>query len=486
MKINRLGIVEIQNLLRSGDLTIDDVLDASFRQIELLDKKVGAFNLVIKEKAYKRGEELTKRLAEGAPFRLMEGISIILKDNMLSKGDKTTASSKMLEGYVSPYDSHVVELLEKEGAIIIGKSNLDEFAMGSSTEHSAFGVSRNPWDLKKVPGGSSGGSAAAVAACMAPMALGSDTGGSVRQPASFCGLVGIKPTYGRVSRFGLISFASSLDQIGPLTRSVEDMAISLEAISGHDIRDSTSSREKVPHYLDYLSKDIKGLRVGILDDPFLNDLDEGVAKEFEKSAQILKDQGAITEKINIPGIANAIEAYFIIAPSEVCSNLSRFDGLKYGLAPENPSSCEDIYIKSRTKGFGNEVKRRIMIGNFALSAGHYDAYYKKAYKVRNLVKRAMDRALEKVDVILMPTTPTTAFGFGDNLKNPLKMYLSDIFTACANLSGHPAISVPSGLSNGLPVGMQFIAKHFEEGLLFTVSHALEKGRGKIEMPNLGE
>lgn len=486
-KLNNLGVLELKKLIKNREIKVSDILDDCFDRIEKVEEKVHAFNSLMKDKAYAKAEAIEKDLEMGKEdLKLLEGIPVILKDNMLSKDDPTTASSRMLEGYKSVYNGHVVDLLESHGAIPIGKSNLDEFAMGSSTEHSAFGVSRNPWDLNKVPGGSSGGSSAAVAASMAPIALGSDTGGSVRQPASFCGLVGIKPTYGRVSRHGLISFASSLDQIGPLTRSVEDMALAMEAIAGYDPKDSTSSTKEVPHYIDSIKGDISNLKIGILEDPFLEGLDEGVAKEFKKSESIFRDLGAKTEKINIPGIGNAIEAYFIIAPSEVCSNLSRFDGLKYGLAPKDPDSYNDIYIKSRTNGFGNEVKRRIMIGNYALSAGHYDAYYKKAYRVRHLVKRAIDEALEKVDVILMPTTPTTAFGFGDNLKNPLKMYLSDIFTACANLSGHPAISVPSGLYEGMPVGMQLLGRHFDEALLLKVSYALEQARGELKMPNLGD
>ena len=477
---------EITDMIKKGELKAVDVAKAFLDRAEALEAKIGAFNYLNRDSIIQRAEGVDAKRARGETLGGLAGVPVIVKDNMLSQGEPTTCSSKIMEGYISVFDATVVARLKNADALTFGKSNLDEFAMGSSTENSAFKLSRNPWDLDRVPGGSSGGSSAAVAADVAPIALGSDTGGSIRQPAAFCGIYGLKPTYGRVSRYGLVSFGSSLDQIGPFARYTADIATSMNAMAGFDRNDSTSAKEGVPDYTSFLNKDISSFTIGVLEDDSLVNVDPEIASEMERSIEIFKSLGAKIEKIKVPSISHSIEAYYVIAPAEVSSNLSRFDGIKYGLAPKNPENIEDIYFQSRTEGFGDEVKRRVMIGNFVLSAGHYNAYHRKAYQVRQVLKDEFDQAFAKVDVVLLPTTPTTAFKFGENVKDPVKMYLSDIFTACANLAGIPGISIPTGAPEGLPVGLQLLGKQFGEGDLIALSSAFEKANKFTGKPRIGE
>ena len=406
-----------------------------------------------------------------------------MKDNILSIGDLTTSASKILKNYVGIYDSTVVKKIKENNMPILGKTNMDEFAMGSSNENSSIKSVSNVWDTDRVPGGSSGGSAAAVAALETPIALGSDTGGSVRQPASLSGIVGIKPTYGRVSRYGLMAFGSSLDQIGVLAKTTEDAAETLKVIAGYDEMDSTSADIEVQNYTEYLNRDIKGLKIGIPREYFTESLDSEIKKVIDNSINILREQGAVIKEVSLPHTKYAVPTYYIIACAEAASNLSRFDGVRYGYRGSN-DNIEDMYVKSRSEGFGKEVKRRIMLGNYVLSSGFYDAYYKKASQVRRLIKNDFDKVLEEVDVILTPTSPTTAFKKGEKIQDPMQMYLADIYTVSANLAGLPAISVPAGFVNGLPVGMQMTGKYFDEGTLFRVSDKFEKIRGKIIYPNL--
>jgi aspartyl-tRNA(Asn)/glutamyl-tRNA(Gln) amidotransferase subunit A len=380
----------------------------------------------------------------------------------------------MLENYIPPYNATVVEKLLEEGAVILGKSNLDEFAMGSSTENSAFKTTKNPWDLSRVPGGSSGGSAAAIAADEAAFALGSDTGGSIRQPASLCGVVGMKPTYGLVSRYGLVAFASSLDQIGPFTKDVTDCAIVLNTIIGHDPKDSTSLKIDKPDYTSYLKEDIKGLRIGVAKEFFGEGIEEGVKETVQESIKVLQDLGAEIIDISIPYVEYALPAYYIIASAEASSNLARYDGIRYGHIAEKYEDLIDMYMVTRSEGFGKEVKRRIMLGTYALSSGYYDAYYKKALKVRTLIKNDFEKAFEKCDVIVGPTSPTVAFKIGERANDPLAMYLADIYTVSVNIAGLPGISIPCGLSDGLPVGLQIIGRHFDEGKILNVAYAFEQ------------
>ncbi len=484
MKLYKLKAFELINLIKRKEISVKEVVESFFDRVNKVESKVDAFLHLYQERATEQAIKADERIKKGEKIRALEGIPMVLKDNILSKGDKTTAASKMLENYVAPYDATVVEKLKEAGSIIIGKATLDEFAMGSSGEYSAFKLAKNPWDLTRVPGGSSSGSTACVAANMSPLALGSETGGSVRQPAAFCGVVGLKPSYGRISRYGLITFASSLDQIAPLAQDVRDIALTMNVIAGHDEKETTSAKVSVPNYLDSLDKDIKGIKVGILKKELLSGADKEILDEYERTYKILEGLGAIIEEIEIKDINYSIEVYFTINPSEVSSNLARLDGLKYGLAPKDPKTLSEIYNYSRANGFGQEVKRRIMIGNFVLSADHYESYYIKACKVRNIIKQSFNDVFRKVDVVLMPTTPTKAFKFGENTNDPVKMYLSDMFTIPANLTGNAAISVPTTIKNGLPIGMQFIANNFEEALLLKVAHAFERERGSLEEPNL--
>lgn len=467
-------ISELKDLLHKKEITVSDLVDESYKRIQEVDDKVGAFLTLNEENARTYAKELDEALGSRNEFGLLFGMPIGVKDNIVTKGLRTTCASKILENFDPIYDATVVKHLQTAEAVTIGKLNMDEFAMGSSTENSGYKPTRNPWNLETVPGGSSGGSAAAVAAGEVPFSLGSDTGGSIRQPAAFCGVVGLKPTYGRVSRFGLVAFASSLDQIGPITRNVEDNAYLLQAISGVDEMDSTSANVDVPDFLSSLTGDVKGLKIAVPKEY----LGEGVQEEVKQSVldalKVLEGLGATWEEVSLPHSKYALATYYLLSSSEASANLSRFDGVRYGYRTDNAENLIDLYKQSRAEGFGNEVKRRIMLGTFALSSGYYDAYYKKAQKVRTLIKKDFEDVFEKYDVIIGPTTPTPAFKIGENVKDPLTMYANDILTIPVNLAGVPGISVPCGLSNGLPLGLQIIGKHFDESTIYRVAHAFEQ------------
>jgi aspartyl-tRNA(Asn)/glutamyl-tRNA(Gln) amidotransferase subunit A len=427
-------------------------------------------------KALDEAEAVDRSVAAGEKLPAGAGLPLVVKDNIVLKGEKTTCASKILENFVSPYDAHVTENLKKSRMIILGKANMDEFAMGSSNENSAFGPVAGPVDPARVPGGSSGGPAAAVALKLAPAALGSDTGGSIRQPASFCGVAGLKPTYGRVSRYGLVAYGSSLDQIGPLTRTVEDAALLLKVISGHDRRDSTSAEEQVPDYPALLQGDIKGLKIGLPREYFPENLDSRIHEKLTAQVARLEEQGAEVIEISLPHTDYAIAAYYIVATAEASANLARFDGVRYGHRAKEAGDLLEMYRNSRSQGFGSEVKRRIMLGTYVLSAGYYDAYYLKAQRVRSLITSDFIEAFKKVDVIVTPTAPSTAFPLGALLDNPVEMYLQDIFTVTINLCGVPAISMPAGEVDGLPVGVQIIGRHFDEATILKAASKLEGGR----------
>ncbi|MDP3791799.1 MAG: Asp-tRNA(Asn)/Glu-tRNA(Gln) amidotransferase subunit GatA [Candidatus Omnitrophota bacterium] len=440
-----------------------DILNSVFERIDSIDKDVKAFVLVNKNADPKNK---TGKLA---------GIPVLVKDNICVKDEDMTCGSKILKGFKPPYDATVTKKLKSEGAVLIGKANMDEFAFGSSCETSCYGATKNPWDLKRIPGGSSGGSAAAIAADETILALGSDTGGSIRQPASLCGVVGLKPTYGRVSRYGLIAFASSLDQIGPITKDVLDAALMLNVIAGYDEMDSTSVDMPVPDYTKFLTKDVKGLRIGVPKEYFIEGIDKEVEASVRKSIDLLKDLGAEVVQISLPHTQYAVSTYYIVAPAEASSNLARFDGVQYGLRAEGANDLIDMYIKTRSEGFGNEAKRRILLGTYCLSTGYYDAYYLKAQKVRTKIKEDFDNAFKICDCIITPTSPTPAFKIGEKTDDPLSMYLSDIFTISANLAGLPAISIPCGFSkNNLPIGLHILAKPFDEETIFRVAYTFEQ------------
>ena len=426
------------------------------------------------DNAIASAEKVDAKIAAGETIGLLEGIPIGIKDNLCTRGIPTTCGSRILEGFVPAYESTVTQKLQDAGAVMVGKTNLDEFAMGSSTENSGYQVTANPWDLSRVPGGSSGGSAAAVAAEECVVALGSDTGGSIRQPASLCGVVGMKPTYGLVSRFGLVAYASSLDQIGPFGRTVEDAAILLQAIAGYDAKDSTSLKVEIPDYTQALKPDLKGLKVGVITETFGEGLDDIVAEKVREAIAQLKSLGATVQEISCPRFRYGLPTYYIIAPSEASANLARYDAVKYGIREEADSLIE-MYTKTRAKGFGTEVKRRIMLGTYALSAGYYDAYYLKAQKVRTLIKQDFDQAFEKVDILVCPTAPTTAFKAGEKTSDPLSMYLSDLMTIPVNLAGLPSMSIPCGFDGqNLPIGLQLIGNVLREDVLFRVGYAYEQ------------
>ena len=467
---------DLRQKLKSGEVSSKELVQEKINRINELDPTLNSFLTVNTELALSKAEHIDKQIASGDHLPPLSGIPIAIKDNLCTKGIKTTCASKILDNFVPPYESTVTKKLLNAGAIMIGKTNMDEFAMGSSTETSAFGPTLNPWNITKVPGGSSGGSAASVAAGLCYGSLGSDTGGSIRQPASFCGVVGMKPTYGRVSRWGLIAFASSLDQVGPFANNVSDAAEILQVISGKDEFDSTTVDIPVPNYLETLSKSIKGMKIGLIDNCFDH---EGLATDVKESvlgsASLLENLGAEIVNVSCPRFNDGIATYYVIAPSEASANLARYDGVKYGFRSEDEQSLIEMTTKSRALGFGNEVKRRILIGTYALSAGYVDAYYKKAQQVRTLIRKDFDDAFKKVDVLLAPTAPTTAFGSGDNIDNPMAMYLSDLLTIPANLAGLPAISLPCGFDNsGLPIGLQLIGNVFEEGKLLQVASQFEK------------
>ncbi len=466
---------DLRQKLTSGEVSAKEIVQEKINRINELDPTLNTFLSVNSQSALDQAEQIDNQRASGADLPPLAGIPIAIKDNLCTKGIKTTCASKILGNFVPPYESTVTERLKKAGAIMIGKTNMDEFAMGSSTETSAFGPTLNPWDINKVPGGSSGGSAASVAAGLCFGSLGSDTGGSIRQPASFCGVVGMKPTYGRVSRWGLIAFASSLDQVGPFATNVSDAAEILQIISGKDDFDSTTVDIPVPNYIDYLSKPIKGMKIGLIDNCFEHEgLSSEVKKTVLKSALVLESLGAEIVNLSCPRFNDGIATYYVIAPSEASANLARYDGVKYGFRFNEAQSLIDMTSKSRALGFGSEVKRRILIGTYALSAGYVDAYYKKAQQVRTLIRNDFEEAFKKVDILLTPTSPTTAFGAGENVDNPIAMYLSDLLTIPANLAGLPAISLPCGFDkSGLPIGLQLISNVFDEASLLQVASQFE-------------
>ena len=468
-------ITELAERLRGDDLTSKELTEAYLKRIDEVEEQVKAFITVTGEAALKDAEAADSRLKSKDNLTPLTGVPISVKDIFCTKGIETTCASKILKGFIPPYDSTVVQKLREAGAVIIGKNNMDEFAMGSSTENSGFHSTGNPWNVEHVPGGSSGGSAASVAAGESAASIGTDTGGSIRQPAACCGVVGLKPTYGRVSRFGMIAFASSLDQAGPLTRSVKDAAAILNVIAGHDPKDSTSLDTPVPDYLDGIDKGVAGLKIGIPKEYFVEGIDAEVSSSIEAATKKLTELGATTVPISLPHTDYAVSVYYLVATAEASSNLARFDGVKYGLRVDNGTGLMDMYKESREAGFGPEVKRRIMLGTYALSSGYYDAYYKKASQVRTLIKNDFDSAFTKCDLVLTPTAPTAAFKMGEKTSDPLTMYLSDIFTLSASLAGLPAISVPSGFTEaGLPIGLQLIGKALDEATVLRAANAYEE------------
>ena len=475
MELYELTVHELVEKLNSGEITSEEVVKSYFDRIEEKDDKVKAYVSLLKEDAIAKAKAVDEKRKNGEKVSRYAGVPIGIKDNMCIKGTKTTCSSKMLENFVSPYNATVIEKMNDEDMIYLGKLNMDEFAMGGSTEHSAFFKTRNPWDLDRVPGGSSGGSAAAVASDMAPWALGSDTGGSIRQPSSLCGVVGMKPTYGLVSRYGLVAFASSLDQIGPITKDVTDSAELLNIIAGHDEMDSTSMDLPKKDYTKALVNDVKGMKIGLPKEYIGEGTDEEVRKAILDVAKKYEEMGATVEECSLDVGKYATAVYYIIACAEASSNLGRFDGIRYGYRTEHSDNLSDIYRNSRSEGFGPEVKRRIILGTYVLSSGYYDAYYKKAQKVRTVIKNAYNELFEKYDLLLTPTSPTTAFKIGEKIDDPLTMYLADICTVPVNIGGLPGISVPCSLdSKGLPIGFQLVANSFEEEKLFRAAYTYEQ------------
>jgi aspartyl-tRNA(Asn)/glutamyl-tRNA(Gln) amidotransferase subunit A len=465
--------VEIRRAVAAGRVSALEVCEAALARIHAADGTIGAFRLVVDDRARARAAELDRRRTELSGLPLL-GVPIAIKDNICTRGVRTTASSRMLETYEPPYDAAVIERLEAAGAVVIGKTNCDEFAMGSSTENSAFGQTRNPWAVDRIPGGSSGGSAAAVAARMVPVALGSDTGGSIRQPAALCGVVGLKPTYGRVSRYGLLAFASSLDQIGPISTTVEDAALVLSVIAGHDPRDATGARAPVPDFSTETSAEsLKGLKIGVPRSLLGEGVEPGVLGAFEQALTVLAERGAAILDIDLPHSRHAIPVYYLIATAEASSNLARYDGVRYGTRTP-ADTLVATYERTRGGGFGAEVKRRIMLGTYVLSAGYYDAYYLKAQQVRRLITNDYDAALERVDLVAMPTSPTAAFRLGERTRDPIQMYLADVFTVGANLAGLPAVSVPCGFTaDRLPVGLQLTGRRMEEATVLRAAGGYE-------------
>jgi len=470
------SLQDIHTKLNNKELSVTDLVDESYRRIGEVEPKVKAFITLDEEQARAGAKQLDEQLTSTNPGErgLLFGLPIGIKDNIVTEDLLTTCASQFLSNYNPIYNATVVKKLKSAQAITIGKMNMDEFAMGGSNENSSYYPTRNPWNLDYVPGGSSGGSAAAVAAGEVYFSLGSDTGGSIRQPASYCGVVGLKPTYGLVSRFGLVAFASSLDQIGPLTKNVEDAAYVLQAIAGHDPLDSTSAVVDIPDYLSDLTGDVRGLRIAVPKEYMGAGVDKEVKQRIVEALAVLESLGATWEEVSLPHTEYAVATYYLLASSEASSNLSRYDGVRYGVRAKDTENLTDVYLKSRSQGFGSEVKRRIMLGTYALSSGYYDAYYLKAQKVRTLIKQDFDKVFESYDLIVGPTAPTTAFRIGEQVNDPLTMYLNDILTIPVSLAGVPAISVPCGLSNGLPVGLQLIAKPFNESTILRAAHAFEK------------
>ncbi len=474
MELHQLTIHELQKLIQNGEVSSTQITRSVFSRIYEVEERIHSYIRLMKDEALAAAARADEDIKNGN-IRPLTGIPVALKDIVCTKGITTTCGSNILHNFVPPYDATVVEKLSAAGAVFVGKANMDEFAMGSSTETSFFGPTRNPWDLERIPGGSSGGSATAVAADECIASIGSDTGGSIRQPAALCGVVGLKPTYGRVSRFGLIAFASSLDQIGPFTKDVEDCAIMMNVLAGYDPRESTSVKMEVPDYRQFISRDISGWKVGIPKEYFVEGIDPEVSAAINGAIDTVKKCGGQCIDISLPHTQYSVAVYYIIAPAEASSNLARYDGVKYGFRASGERDLMEMYRKTRMEGFGEEVKRRIMIGTYALSAGYYDAYYGKASQVRALIRRDFDEAFRECDIILTPTTPTPAFKIGEKTDDPLQMYLSDIFTISTNLAGIPGISVPCGFTAaGLPIGVQFLAGHFEEGKLLQIASAFEK------------
>ena len=483
MELYELTIHQAHELLRKGEISSVELTQALLDRIVEVDNQIKAYLTLTPELALEQAREADARRAAGDDHPLL-GIPMAVKDVICTAGVPTTCASRILEDFIPPYDATVMELLYQAGAVLLGKTNMDEFAMGSSTENSAFFPTHNPWDLERVPGGSSGGSAAAVAADEAIFALGSDTGGSIRQPAALCGIVGLKPTYGRVSRYGLVAFASSLDQIGPLTKDVRDAALVMNVIARYDPRDSTSVNLPTPDYTEALVPDIEGLRVGVPREYFIEGMQPGVEAAVRAAIEKLAELGAEVEEVSLPHTDYSLPTYYLIAPAEASANLARYDGVKYGLSCSDAGDIWDAYRKTRQRGFGPEVKRRIMLGTYALSAGYYDAYYLKAQKVRTLIKRDFDLAFERFDVLVTPTSPTVAFRLGEKVEDPLQMYLSDVFTLSMNLAGICGISIPCGFAhngleetNGLPVGMQIMGPAFGEETVLRVAYAYEQATG---------
>ncbi len=475
MDLTSLTIHELTERLSAREITSSELTAAYLKRIDAVEGSVNAYLTLTAETAMEAAAEADKRFASGAKQGPLAGIPISVKDIFCTKGIRTTCASKILGNFIPPYDATVVRRLKEAGAVILGKNNMDEFAMGSSTENSAFKKTSNPWALDRVPGGSSGGSAAAVAASLSAASVGTDTGGSIRQPASCCGVVGLKPTYGRVSRFGMIAFASSLDQAGPFTKDVRDAAIMLGAIAGHDPLDSTSINAGTPDYTAFLTRDIKGLKVGIPKEYFIEGIDPDVASSIDSALKTLKGLGAELVPVSLPHTEYAVSVYYLVATAEASSNLARYDGVRYGLRADGAQNLLEMYKMTRDTGFGAEVKRRIMLGTYALSSGYYDAYYKKASQVRTLIKNDFDSAFQLCDVIATPTAPTAAFRLGEKLEDPLTMYLSDIFTISCNLAGLPGISVPCGFTGeGLPVGLQLLSRQMDEGAILRAAHAYEQ------------
>mgnify|MGYP001200285775 FL=1 len=471
--LTSLSIRESRELLDSGDVTSVELTEAYLERIGNVENKINSFTAVTSDNALIGAKAADEMISQGDQTTLT-GIPMQLKDNICTSGITTTCGSKMLENFVPPYDAHVSEKLKKSGAVLLGKGNLDEFAMGSSTENSYSHITKNPWDMTRVPGGSSGGPAAAVSASECLFSLGSDTGGSIRQPASFCGVVGMKPTYGLVSRFGLIAFASSLDQIGPITRDVYDNALVLSSIAGFDKRDSTSIDSIIPNYVEQMNGDIRGMKIGVPVEYLPDSMNPDVKSAVEESIEVLKQLGAVVERTSLPHTTYALAVYYIIAPSEASANLSRYDGVKYGYSDTRATNMIEALESTRSSGFGEEVKRRILLGTYALSSGYYDAYYLKAQKVRTLIINEFNEAFKKFDVLAMPTAPTSAFKIGDKIDDPIQMYLNDIFTIPANIAGIPGISVPTKHVNGLPVGFQFMAGALQEQKLFNAAYAFQQ------------
>lgn len=486
MDICSMTAVELGKKIKAKEISVSDAVCAYFAQIERVEADINSFVTIDREGALKRAEKVQELIDNGTLTGPLAGVPVAVKDNMCTKGMLTTCSSRILENFKPTYTAEAVLNLEKAGAVIIGKTNMDEFAMGSTTETSYYGETKNPWNLRHVPGGSSGGSCAAVAAGECPYALGSDTGGSIRQPSSFCGVVGIKPTYGTVSRYGLVAYGSSLDQIGPIAKDVTDCAVVLEAIASHDEKDSTSVLRESYDFTSALVDDVKGMKIGIPKDYFGDGLDKEVSEHILNAVKVLEEKGAVVEEFDLSLVQYAIPAYYVIASAEASSNLSRFDGVKYGYRTKSYEGLHNMYKKTRSEGFGAEVKRRIMLGSFVLSSGYYDAYYLKALKTKALIKKAFDRAFEKYDVIIAPASPTTAPELGKSLSDPLKMYLGDIYTISVNLAGLPGITIPVGRDvKGLPIGMQIIGNCFEEKKIIRAAYTFEQTR-PYESPELAK